>query len=475
MQRRFILHPSALLLLLCGLGCGIITAVDNPASVGGVAYWAAATGTAVPTETRLLGTTTPVYAPTDIPAEVTLPPAWVTTTPAWTTVTPLFSSTPTPYWVTTTPYWVTTTPIYITETPPPPLTTTPGLEIIGFTTPVPQQTPHYRVGRFYMHSDVYVGGANGIVLRLIDYQTQASPRQLGASFHYLTFRLTNYTGGETVIPLSDLVFIRRSGMGAVVVTGRWQPGNEPLLARGLPLADTQLLTPIAPTASREVTVGITTPAGMVEEVGVLTNWQRADAQPIWFLLTADPTGPHQDAVQPPPPTPILLGSGSGGGELPGEPGEPGSGGMWPATGTITRGFGCHEMYTGVDGAGYGCPAERPWFHNGVDIANVSGTRIVSPVTGSVVYAGPHSNGPDCSHLPGSEAPHEGLGNYQRLGDGTTLHYLGHLRSFLVTSGSVTAGQDVAEMGSTGCSTGTHLHWMVYQQGQLVDPVAWVGE
>jgi murein DD-endopeptidase MepM/ murein hydrolase activator NlpD len=140
---------------------------------------------------------------------------------------------------------------------------------------------------------------------------------------------------------------------------------------------------------------------------------------------------------------------------------------------VTRGFGCHELYTGIDGAGFGCPAERPWFHNGVDIANVQGTPIWSPVDGTMLYAGPNSTGPDCSAIPGSQPPHEGLGNYQRVGS-DTLHYFGHLSNFLVTAGSVTAGQNVAEMGSTGCSTGSHLHWIVYQNGNLLDPAVWAG-
>jgi murein DD-endopeptidase MepM/ murein hydrolase activator NlpD len=149
------------------------------------------------------------------------------------------------------------------------------------------------------------------------------------------------------------------------------------------------------------------------------------------------------------------------------------------TRTITRGFGCAEYYTGISGAGYGCPPERPWFHNGVDIANSQGMAVWSPVDGQLLYAGPNPTGADCSSIPGSQAPHEGLGNYQRLqgadGSGaTTLHYFGHLSAFTVTGGGVTAGQVTAEMGSTGCSTGSHLHWMVYRDGSLIDPAAWAG-
>ncbi|MBK8989727.1 MAG: M23 family metallopeptidase [Chloroflexi bacterium] len=450
-----LLRPAIFFLLAAAsLGCGLISAVENPHTLAGVAYWAAATTTSVPTETRFLGTTTPVYADTPVPV-------YITTTPQWTTVTPMFAATPTPY-------WVTTTPVYITETPQPPVTTTPGLPIIGFTTPVPQTTPHYRVGSFYMHSDVTIGGPNNLVLRLIDWQTAPSPRQPEASFYYFTFRLTNHGAVESIVPLSDLLFIRASHGQSQPVTGRWQPGNEPLLAANLPLADSQLLSPLQPQETRQVVLGITAPTGQVQEIGLLTNWRQTAVRPIWFLLTPDPTGPHQDAEQPPPPTPIVLGDGD-----PGGPTDPGTGGgMWPTTGFITRGFGCNAYYTGIDGAGYGCPPEQPWFHNGVDIANTAGTLVWSPINGTLHYAGPHSSGPDCAHIPGSEAPHEGLGNYQRLGDGETLHYLGHLRGFLLTAGGVSAGQNIAEMGSTGCSTGSHLHWTMYQHGNLVDPAGW---
>ena len=137
-KSRPLFLPVAGLLLFSTLGCGLVTAVENPHALAGVAYWAAATTTAVPTETRFLGTTTPVYPPTAVPGLVTLPPEW-------TTVTPMFLNT-------ATPYWVTTTPAYITETPEAPVTTTPSLPIIGFTTPVPQTTPTYRVGSFYMQA-----------------------------------------------------------------------------------------------------------------------------------------------------------------------------------------------------------------------------------------------------------------------------------------------------------------------------------
>lgn len=463
-QRPFLLTAS--LFILTSLGCGIIGFVENPASLSGPAYWAAETATPVPTVTRFLGTTTPVFAATPVPAVIT-------TTPAWTTITatPLLPPpTATPVGFTATPYRVTTTPAAITETPVPPVTTTPGLPMIGYTTPEPLETPYYRTGTFYMHSDVYIGGPDGLVFRLVGHETQPSPRQDTAVYHFLTVRVTNYTSEETVVPISDLFFIRRVQQGEGVLHGRWMPQNEPLIARRLPAYETQQLPPVPSGGQREFVLGFVVPDGEVAEIGLITNWNRpvTGGLPVWFYLTTDLLGPFTDAFQPPPPTPVVLDDGAT------YAGDTPDSGQWPTTGTITRGFGCHALYTGIDGTGFGCPADRPWFHNGVDIANTQGTPIWSPVTGTLIFAGANSTGPDCADIPGSQAPHEGLGNYQRVSGDSTLHYFGHLSRFLVTTGSVNAGQTVAEMGSTGCSTGSHLHWIVYQNGTLIDPAQWAG-
>ena len=413
------------LFFLATMGCGVIGFIENPAPLTGPTYWAAATGQPLPTVTVLLGSTTPVV---------------VTTTPDGS----------------------------------PPVTTTPGLPIIGFSTPEPLDTAYYRLGSFYMNSDVYIGGPSGLVFRLTGHETQPSPNNEAATYHFLTVRVTNYGSEEVIVPAADVFFIRHvQQQDGEHLTGRWVPQNEPLLARNLPSYATQQLTPIPPGGQREIVLGFVVPNGEVTEVGLITDWNRPieGGLPIWFYLADDPLGPFVDALQPPPPTPIVLdddGTFASGG-------DPGSGtGLWPTTGYITRGFGCHELYTGIDGAGFGCPAERPWFHNGVDIANAQGTPIWAPVDGTLVFAGPNSTGPDCSDIPGSQPPHEGLGNYQRISGGSTLHYFGHLSAFLLTAGPVSAGQMTAEMGSTGCSTGSHLHWIIYQNGNLTDPAQWAG-
>jgi hypothetical protein len=444
------LSPGCLLLavvaLLGLLGCAAAGLVSNVVTLGGVSYWAAQTGTPRPTVTVFLGTTTPVYADTPVPVEVT-------TTPG----------------------------VFVTETTPPLVTTTPALNLIGLTTPQPTETPYYRVGSFYMNSDVYIGGPDGLVFRLTGHETQPSPRRDGATYHFITMRVTNHGASAVIVPVSDLLFVRHVEQGGALLTGRWTAQNEPLIARGLPSYDAQQLEPLPAGQTREFVTGFVVPDGEVRELGLITNWPMPleGGLPVWFFLEDDPLGPFVDAVRPPPPTPAVLdeagsfaGGSSGSSPVIGTPAP--VVGRWPTTGRITRGFGCHEFYTGISGAGWGCPDEEPWFHNGVDIANSTGTVIVSPVDGLMQYAGPNSAGPDCSHIAGSEAPHEGLGNYQRLSGGGTVHYFGHLSSFAVTAGDVAAGQTVAGMGSTGCSTGPHLHWIVYQGGNLVDPAVWAG-
>lgn len=420
---RLLLFSSLPFFLLTMLGCSIIGLVENPAPLSGPAYWSAATGVPQPTTTVWLGETTPVVV----------------------TVTPVGPIT---------------------------VTTTPALPLIGLTTPNPQDAAFYRVGTFYMNSDVYVGGPDGLVFRILGHETQPSPNHDAATYHFITIRVTNYSSESVIVPASDVFFIRHVQQSGTVLTGRWAPQNEPIIARSLPAYQTQQLTPIPPDNEREIVLGFVLPNGDVRELGLITDWNRPveGGLPIWFYLEDDPLGSFVDAYKPPPPTPIVLDDGgtqSGGSDGNGD-------GLWPTTGYVTRGFGCHELYTGIDGAGFGCPPERPWFHNGIDIANTQGTLVWSPINGTVMYAGTNSTGADCSALPGSLPPHEGLGNYQRVNGENTLHYFGHLSGFLVTSGAVTAGQMVAEMGSTGCSTGSHLHWTMYQNGNLLDPAQWAG-
>ncbi len=95
------------------------------------------------------------------------------------------------------------------------------------------------------------------------------------------------------------------------------------------------------------------------------------------------------------------------------------------------------------------------FHTGVDICNSSGTEIVASDSGKVVFA-----------------DWKGTYGYYIIiehGDGVSTTYA-HLQKLNVKTGDeVMQGQVIATMGSTGRSTGTHLHFEVLKNGENVDP------
>ena len=101
-------------------------------------------------------------------------------------------------------------------------------------------------------------------------------------------------------------------------------------------------------------------------------------------------------------------------------------------------------------------------HAGVDIAAPIGTPIYAPEGGTVVQAGPASG--------------FGLAVAVQHADGTITLY-GHVNQFFVSTGqAVTAGQQIAEVGNRGQSTGPHLHFEVHTGGlyaNRVNPVPWL--
>jgi murein DD-endopeptidase MepM/ murein hydrolase activator NlpD len=114
---------------------------------------------------------------------------------------------------------------------------------------------------------------------------------------------------------------------------------------------------------------------------------------------------------------------------------------WPAEGVLTSGYGWR------------------WgrMHEGIDIAAPIGTPILAAASGVVTGAGWH----------------EGYGNLIKLEhlDGSITLY-GHINRILVTHGQqVKQGEQIAEMGSTGRSTGSHLHFEIHLRNeQIVDPL-----
>lgn len=95
------------------------------------------------------------------------------------------------------------------------------------------------------------------------------------------------------------------------------------------------------------------------------------------------------------------------------------------------------------------------FHNGVDVAAVQGTAVISPAGGIV-----------------SNVYYNSLGGNQLIIDHTEIVTgYAHLNAVLVKVGDkVTAGQKIAIVGSTGQSTGAHLHFTLRKGGNLVNPL-----
>ena len=100
-------------------------------------------------------------------------------------------------------------------------------------------------------------------------------------------------------------------------------------------------------------------------------------------------------------------------------------------------------------------------HNGVDMACAQGTPIYATRAGKVTTA---------SYQAG------GAGYYVSInhGDGFSSIYM-HMTNYVVSSGqSVSAGQLIGYVGSTGVSTGPHLHFGVSYAGTYVNPLAYIG-
>ena len=117
----------------------------------------------------------------------------------------------------------------------------------------------------------------------------------------------------------------------------------------------------------------------------------------------------------------------------------------PAPGRYSSGFGPRVDPMG-DGHG---------FHSGLDIAAPTGTPVVAAAAGEVTHAGPAGT----------------YGNMiaVRHADGSETRYA-HLSEVGVKVGDrVAPGAALGEVGSTGRSTGPHLHFEVRQAGKAVDP------
>jgi murein DD-endopeptidase MepM/ murein hydrolase activator NlpD len=121
------------------------------------------------------------------------------------------------------------------------------------------------------------------------------------------------------------------------------------------------------------------------------------------------------------------------------------------TGFISSGFGEREdPFTG-----------RVGYHKGVDIAGSSGEDVLAVAAGVVTWAGERV----------------GYGNLVEInhGDGFITRYAHNERALVTVGETVKRGDAIALMGSTGHSTGPHVHFEVLHNGRQVDPTSYLGQ
>ena len=118
----------------------------------------------------------------------------------------------------------------------------------------------------------------------------------------------------------------------------------------------------------------------------------------------------------------------------------------PVQGWITSGFGMRiSPFTGLRS-----------HHKAVDIAAPVGTPIIAPADGVVIFSGKKV----------------GFGNFIMIahyGYGIVSRY-GHIAQNMVQAGqNITRGEQIATVGMTGRTTGPHLHYEIWVNGQAVNP------
>lgn len=125
--------------------------------------------------------------------------------------------------------------------------------------------------------------------------------------------------------------------------------------------------------------------------------------------------------------------------------------IWPVKGWVTSGFGPRmSPFT-----------EKPAWHDGLDIGAAPNTPVRAPAQGRISSIGYDPK----------------LGNMVRVDHGYGVETLyGHLAKAVVKEGQrVERGDVIALVGSSGLSTGPHLHYMVKVNGQALDPTKYILE
>ncbi|NEQ14865.1 MAG: peptidoglycan DD-metalloendopeptidase family protein [Moorea sp. SIO3E2] len=232
---------------------------------------------------------------------------------------------------------------------------------------------------------------------------------------------------------------------SVEITPQWNPENN----QATGAKESELLLPQPPTApqvpiaiprpqpprkTRRSSIAIPVPP---PEVSQPRRIAVAPAPPERFNpMIRIPVGKPVSPGVPPLSTPDMY--------LPDSPNRF-NGYIWPSNGVITSGYG------------------RRWgrMHKGIDIAAPIGTPIMAAAPGVVVSAGWNSGG--YGKLVEIKHP-----------DGSLTLYAHNSRIFVRRGQQVGQGQRIAAMGSTGYSTGPHLHFEVHPRGRgAANPIAYL--
>ena len=116
----------------------------------------------------------------------------------------------------------------------------------------------------------------------------------------------------------------------------------------------------------------------------------------------------------------------------------------PINGTISSRYGLRNPTT----------VTVPKNHTGIDLAETTGTKIVSATDGTVI-------------LNSSKGDY---GNHLKIQNGDATFIYAHCSKLYVNEGDIIQqGQEIAEVGATGNATGPHLHFEIRYQERYVDP------
>ncbi len=123
--------------------------------------------------------------------------------------------------------------------------------------------------------------------------------------------------------------------------------------------------------------------------------------------------------------------------------------VWPLHGRLTSYFGRRNLGMGTSG-----------FHAGLDIAAPTGTAVIASRSGTVSYAGWSSRG---------------YGNLVKISHagGAETWYAHHSKILVSVGQYVNQGEVIALVGSTGLSTGPHVHFELHEAGRAVDPLTYL--